>query len=404
MDRCRGRGYKLIFEKVHLLSNVNKLMLAGILALLAIGVLFIYSACYISEDQPVRVLYLKQLLWIGVGLLLYTLIAMNDYREWAKYSWWFYAGSIVLLVAVLLFGTKMYGARRWLMIMGIHVQPAEFAKLAIVLLLARMMSRPEFDHNSFPAVLKILSLVAVPFLLILKQPDLGTALAFLPVTFFMMFGGGLRLKNMGILLMLGLIVASMTLGILFLPEKLGMSEERQMKVMGLTGLSDYHKKRILVFMSAESDPLGAGWNKMQSKIAVGSGGVTGKGFLRGTQNILGFLPKSVAPTDFIYSVIAEEKGFAGSVVVIVLFVLVITCGTLVAIETRDEFGRLICIGVMSLMFFHAFVNMAMTVGLLPITGLPLPLLSYGGSFTVVTLASLGFVQSVHIRSRRPVEY
>jgi len=389
---------------VHLLRNVNKLMLAGILALLAIGVLFIYSACYISEDQPVRVLYLKQLLWIGVGLLLYTLIAMNDYREWAKYSWWFYAGSIVLLVAVLLFGTKMYGARRWLMIMGIHVQPAEFAKLAIVLLLARMMSRPEFDHNSFPAVLKILSLVAVPFLLILKQPDLGTALAFLPVTFFMMFGGGLRLKNMGILLMLGLIVASMAMGILFLPEKLGMSEDRQMKVMGLTGLSDYHKKRILVFMSAESDPLGAGWNKMQSKIAVGSGGVTGKGFLRGTQNILGFLPKSVAPTDFIYSVIAEEKGFAGSVVVIVLFVLVITCGTLVAIETRDEFGRLICIGVMSLMFFHAFVNMAMTVGLLPITGLPLPLLSYGGSFTVVTLASLGFVQSVHIRSRRPVEY
>lgn len=394
----------MVFEKLHLLRNINKLMLAGIIALMAIGVMFIYSACYISEDQPVRVLYLKQLLWIGVGLLFYTLIAMNDYREWAKYSWWFYVGSVFLLVAVLLFGTKMYGSRRWLMIMGIFVQPAEFAKLAIVMLLARIMSKPEFDHNSFSAVLKILGLVAVPFLLILKQPDLGTALAFLPVAFFMMFGGGLRLKNMGILLVLGLIVASIALGILFLPEKLGVSEGGQKKIMALTGLSDYHKKRILVFMSAESDPLGAGWNKMQSKIAIGSGGIAGKGFLKGTQNILGFLPKSVAPTDFIYSVIAEEKGFAGSVVVIVLFVLVITCGTLVAIETRDEFGRLICIGVMSLMFFHAFVNMAMTVGLLPITGLPLPLLSYGGSFTVVTLASLGFVQSVHIRSRRPVEY
>lgn len=393
-----------MIEKLHILRNINKVMFAGICALLLTGVFFIYSACYVSEDQPVRVLYLKQILWIAVGLVIYFGIAMNDYRAWGKSAWWIYAGSILLLIAVLLFGVEKYGSRRWLVVLGVNVQPAEFVKLAAVIVMARIMTRPEFDHNSFKSILKMLAVVVVPFLLILKQPDLGTALSLLPTCLAMMFGGGVRLRSLSYLFLAGLLAACTMLGVLFLPEKMGMSEGLQKSVMSATGLSDYHRRRILVFLNAESDPLGSGWNKMQSKIAVGSGGVNGKGFLKGTQNILGFLPKSVAPTDFIYSVIAEERGFLGSITVIGLFVLIITCGTLISLETRDEFGRLICVGVMALMFFHAFVNMAMTVGLLPITGLPLPLLSYGGSFTVVTLAGLGFVQSVHIRSRRPVEY
>lgn len=394
----------MLFEKAHVLPSMNKLMLFAVIALLLIGVFFIFSACYISEDQPMRMLYVKQILWIGVGLLLYILIAMNDYRALGKYFLGFYLGALVLLVAVLLFGATISGSQRWLVLFGINIQPAEFAKLSTLLLLAYLMTRPSYDHNSPLHYGGLLGVIAMPCLLIAMQPDLGTAVTLAVVGLGVIFAGGVRLRFMIHLAAVGALILSAVLGVLLIPEKLGVSEERQQAFLESTGLREYQVRRILVFFSAEHDPLGSGWNKMQSKIAVGSGGFNGKGFLKGTQNILGFLPKSVAPTDFIYSVIAEERGFVGSVVVIGLFVLVLTCGTLIALETRDDFGRLICVGVMTLMFFHAFVNMAMTVGLLPITGLPLPLLSYGGSFTVVTLVGLGFVQSVHIRSRRPVEY
>lgn len=394
----------MFFEKIHFLKSINKLMLMALLALMTIGVFFIYSACYISEDQPIRILYLKQILWIGVGMLLYLLIAMNDYRGIRKYAWIFYLASIALLVAVLLFGSEISGSKRWLVFFGINLQPAEFAKLATLLLLAHLMTRPSFDHNSWLWLFALLGVTALPCLLISRQPDLGTAATLGIIGVGMMFAGGLRLRNLLILIAVGVLVVSIPLGVLLTYEKMGVEQEKKDRVAGMIGLREYQVRRLLVFFSAENDPLGSGWNKMQSKIAVGSGGITGKGFLKGTQNILGFLPKSVAPTDFIYSVIAEERGFIGSVAVIGLFILVFACGTLIALETRDEFGRLICAGFMILVFFHSFVNMAMTVGLLPITGLPLPLLSYGGSFTVVTLAGFGLVQSVHIRSRRPVEY
>ncbi len=394
----------MLFEKVHVLGSMHKLMLMALIALMTIGVFFIFSACYISEDQPMKILYLKQMLWIGVGMLLYLLIAMNDYRAMRKYVWGFYFASLALLAAVLLFAPEISGSKRWLIVFGIYVQPAEFAKLATLLLLAHVMTRPTFDHNSWRWLFALLGLIAMPCLLISKQPDLGTAATLGIMGSGMMFAGGLRLRNLLLLAAIGVLVISIPLGFLLAYEKMGVEQEKKERVVKMIGLREYQVRRLLGFFSAENDPLGSGWNKMQSKIAVGSGGVNGKGFLKGTQNILGFLPKSVAPTDFIYSVIAEERGFIGSMVVIGLFVLVFACGTLIALETRDEFGRLICAGFMVLVFFHSFVNIAMTVGLLPITGLPLPLLSYGGSFTVMTLAGFGFVQSVHIRSRRPVEY
>jgi rod shape determining protein RodA len=394
----------MLFEKAHVLKSMNKLMLLGIALLMTIGVFFIYSACYVSEDQPVRMLYLKQMLWAAVGLLIYVWIAMNDYRALGKHFGMFYLCSLILLVAVLVFGSEISGAKRWLVIFGINVQPSEFAKMATLMLLAYVMSRPSFDSDSFLWLMVLVGIIALPCALIFSQPDLGTSVTLAIVGCGLIFAGGIRLRNLVLLCSIVLIVVSVGLAVLLVPSKLGISEGAHATVLKCTGIHDYQLRRIRVFMSTENDPLQDDWNEKQSKIAVGSGGLTGKGFLKGTQNILGFLPKSVAPTDFIYSVIAEERGFLGSIVVIGLFVLVIACGTLIALETRDEFGRLICVGVMVLMFFHAFVNMAMTVGLLPITGLPLPLLSYGGSFTVVTLAGLGFVQSVHIRSRRPVEY
>ena len=183
---------------------------------------------------------------------------------------------------------------------------------------------------------------------------------------------------------------------------LGATPQAQERITAMTGLSDYQRNRIMVFFRADEDPLGAGWNKLQSEIAVGSGGLWGKGFRKGTQNILGFLPRTVAPNDFIYSVIAEETGFMGSMGILALFGMLFWGGLRAAMAARDKLGRLLCVGVVSLLFCHVFINIAMTVGLMPITGLPLPLLSYGGSFMIVVMSALGLMQSVHIRSRRVI--
>lgn len=383
-----------------LLRRLNVPLLLTTLALLVLGVLFVYSSCYVSEEQPVRTLYQRQMVWVGAGLAVHLLLAAFDYRRLGKWAWAIYAVSLVLLVVVLVIGTEVYGARRWLDVFGIGVQPSELGKLAVIIALAALLGRPRADVSDVRLLLLSLLLVGVPFLLILKEPDLGTAMIFAPLAFVMMFVGGVPLRYLLGLVGLGVLVLGLGLGALFLPEKMGASPELQASLREKTGLSEYQVERLKTFFNADADPLGAGWNKMQSEIAVGSGGAWGKGFLKGTQNILGFLPRSVAPTDFIYSVIAEELGFFGSVVVLMLYGVVIGTGMQAAGTARDRLGRLLCTGVVTMMFCHVFINIAMTVGLMPITGLPLPLLSYGGSFMMVTMSALGIVQSVHIRSRR----
>jgi rod shape determining protein RodA len=222
---------------------------------------------------------------------------------------------------------------------------------------------------------------------------------FLPVMFAMMFVAGVPMRSLCVPLAVGVLTVSAFVGALFLPQKLGVSPESQERIMSAVGVRSYHRDRLESFFHPERDPLNTGWNKMQSEIAVGSGGLWGKGFLKGTQNILGFLPRKVAPSDFIYSVIAEEKGFVGSMVVLGLFGTVLTVAVYTAGVARDKLGRLVCVGVATVLFCHVFVNIAMTVGVLPITGVPLPLLSYGGTFMMVTMTSLGIVQSVYIRSQ-----
>ena len=376
--------------------------------LLVLGVLFVYSSCYISDEVPVRSLYKRQILWAVIGLGCYIGFALIDYRSLRKYAWWGYAIGMILLVLVVFVGKERYGARRWLMLFGangIGVQPSEFAKIAILLLLSRKLSRPGENLVSWKPVLTVLGLVGLPIMLIMLQPDLGTSLVLLPMAFAMMFAAGVPWKTMLILASIGVTCIGIVLGAVFIPETLGADKDAQAKVLRMVGLKPYHKKRIDVFFRADQDPLGAGWNKRQSEIAVGSGGMWGKGFLKGTQNILGFLPRSVAPTDFIYSVIAEELGFFGSAMTISLFAIVVGCGMRVAFVARDKLGRLLCVGIVSLLFCHVFVNIAMTVGIMPITGLPLPLLSYGGSFMLIMMAALGMVQSVYIRSReKPIIY
>jgi len=223
--------------------------------------------------------------------------------------------------------------------------------------------------------LRSLVLMAVPFALIVKQPDLGTAMMLVPVTVLMLFVAGTPLRH---LLTLALVA------LLMLP-------------VGWEAMTEYQRERVRVFLDPGRDPMGAGWNKIQSEIAVGSGRLWGKGYLEGKQNVLGFLPRTVAPTDFVYSVIAEEKGFVGSAILLLLYAVVLTAGIRAAVEARDKAGRLMAVGITGLVFCQVFVNLAMTIGLLPITGLPLPLISYGGSSMLSIMAGLGLTQSVYVR-------
>ncbi len=385
-----------------LLRYMNWATAFATLLLLIVGVMFVYSSCYISEVLPVRTLYKRQVMWALAGILCYIFFAVLDYRVLRRWSWTIYVGCLVLLLAVLLFGTVREGAQRWLTLFGFDIQPSEPMKLALTIMLARRLGLPGVYYGEWRRVGTVLLLLFIPVGMILKQPDLGTSMVFVPLTFIMMYAAGVPWRTLGVIALVALVAVGCVLGAVFLPEKLGFDPELHEKISAMSGLSDYQRSRIMVFFGVADDPLGVGWNKLQSEIAVGSGGMWGKGFRNGTQNILGFLPRKVAPNDFIYSVIAEEMGFMGSLGLFALFGMVFWGGMRAAMAARDKLGRLLCVGVVAMLFCHVFINIGMTVGLMPITGLPLPLLSYGGSFMLVVMSALGMVQSVHIRSRRVV--
>ncbi len=360
------------------LRRSDWLLTGAILALMVIGILFIYSASFQRADMPVGKMYQRQIIWALVGIAGYVTLAMTDYRRLAEYAWWIYSVVLVLLILVLFIGHQVHGATRWLNVFNIQLQPAELAKIAVILAVSRYWARPDRDMSSLASLVTALIIAGGPFLLIARQPDLGTAATLLPITLFILFAGGIRMKFILVLFLIGLMLAP----------------------IGWLGLGNYQKERILVFLDSSRDPFGAGWNKIQSQIAVGSGGLTGKGYLQGTQNILGFLPRTVAPTDFIYSVIAEEKGFVGATAVLTLYGIILLCGTRAALVAPDKMGRLMAVGITGMIFFHVFVNTAMTIGLMPITGLPLPLMSYGGSFMVSMMLGFGILQSISIRRIR----
>lgn len=392
-----------LWSNIVALRRQNWLMTAAVGLLITIGVFFVYSAGYVAQEQESGILYRRQIMWAMFGMVCYQMFAAIDYRSLRKLAWWGYGTVLALLVLVLLIGRHTYGAQRWLDLPGLRLQPSELAKLATILVLVRRLSLPGVNLGHVRPLALVLFIVAVPWLLIMKQPDLGTAMIFVPMTLTMMYVAGVSLKAIGTLLGIGALAIAFFLGALFLPEKMGWGEARQDQIMRAVGVSHYQRDRLVVFLRPDSDPLGAGWNKRQSEIAVGSGGGWGKGFLNGTQNILRFLPRSVAPTDFIFCVIAEEKGFMGSFVVLSLFAVVVGSAMYTGLQAHDKMGRLLCAGIAAMLFAHVFVNISMTVGLLPITGLPLPLLSYGGSFMLVVMSALGIIQSVYIRSRPPDE-
>lgn len=363
-----------------LLRRPDWLSILTMLALLGIGIAFIYSASIHSEHAMFSEMAGKQVGWVIVGVVVFLVLMCLDYEKAGDSAWGIYIITLLLLIAVLLVGKKVNGAYRWLNFAGINVQPSELAKVSVLLVLARFLSEPTRDIRSPKTLLAALAIVILPCIFILKQPDLGTSLTMVPMMLVLLFVAGVPIRYLVILGIVGLLS--------LIPAWFLMS--------------DYQHKRILVFLDPGADPMGAGWNKLNSEIAVGSGGFVGKGWLMGTHHMLGYLPKMGAPTDFIFSVIAEEKGFLGSITMLSLFAVLFLGGVRAAHHARDKMGRLLAAGVVTLMFGHVFVNIAMTFGLMPITGIPLPLVSYGGSFMICTMAAFGLVQSVYVRRERRV--
>jgi rod shape determining protein RodA len=349
------------------------------MALLAVmSVCFIYSASYRGPGQPMPQFYRQQVNWFVVGLVLFAAVMAVDYRRICQWSTVWYALGILSLVLVLVIGVKVYGARRWLGIGKLGVQPAEVAKLAVIVGLAYyLFHRTPEQRKRWRTVLGAAVLVGVPFVLILVEPDLGSAMTLVPIAFGMLFVAGARVKHLALVALIGLCLTP----------------------VAWWHMKKYQRQRLTVFLNPNRDPLGAGWNLNQSLIAVGSGGVTGKGFLQGTQNLLGYLPRTVTPNDFIFSVIAEEKGFVGGLGVAGLYAVVLWRGLRIATDARDRLGTLLATGVVAMLFFHVFVNIGMTIGLMPVTGVPLPLLSYGGSFVLVSMAAIGLLQNIWIHRR-----
>ena len=375
----RGRFY-------HHLLRLDWTLVAATLALLTVGVLFIFSASYRAPELPVSPLYRRQIGFAVIGIVVFLVMVLLDYRRLRDFAWPLYFLGLLGLVLVLVpgIGKKMYGAYRWINLTGFQLQPSELAKLATILVLARFLSNTERDPARFSYILKAFAIALPPVLLILKEPDLSSASVLLGVTFIMLFAAGVPLRTFGILALTGTLMLGVLLGLLFFKSD-------------WVPHFGYVKERIMVFFNPGRDPLNAGWNAIQSALAVGSGGLWGKGFLQGTQDVLGYLPRTVSANDFIFPVIAEETGFIGAAVLLSLYAVVLSAGVRAATAAQDKLGRLLAMGLTGLLFCHVFVNIAMTIGLLPIMGIPLPLVSYGGTFVVGALTALGLLQSAYAR-------
>ncbi len=358
-----------------LLTRIDYIQLFAMICLISIGVLFIYGTGQ-QVGEKSAFLWKKQLIWAGMGFIIWAVMAFFfDYRKLMDFTPFFYVACLIGLVLVLKLGVNFNGARRWFYFEGISIQPSEFAKFGVLLMAAWMLSMKGFDVNKLTHLILLGVTCGVPFLLIVIEPDLGTSLVFIPMVCAIVFTAGLKWKW----IFLGLFLAVAAVPAIY------------------PFLKEYQKERIRVFLNPERDPENRGWNSLQSQLAVGSGGLYGKGFMQGTQNTLGFLPKNVSYTDFIYSVIAEESGFMGSVTVVFLYFLIIVSALRAALFAPDNFGRYIAIGIAGVFFAHSFVNIGMTIKLMPITGIPLPLISYGGTFMIVTMVFLGFIQSIYSR-------
>ena len=344
------------------------------LAVGAAGLVALYSAVSAGAAEPNLLLFKKQLIWYGCGLVIMVICFLIDYKQIERFANFIYLASVASLVAVLFFGKYVGGSRRWLPLGPFSLQPSEMAKVAVIIVLARYYAKViNTEGLSLRDLTVPVMLTALPFALIVRQPDLGTAMV------------------------IALIVGVMTLFVKI---------ERRTFVWLVTTftmlvplvwffLRGYQKQRILTFLNPDRDPLGAGYHIIQSKIAIGSGMITGKGFLKGTQNALSFLPEQ--HTDFIFSVLSEEWGLIGSLSVIILFLIIIAWGLSIAGRCRDPFGIILSVGVTGMITWQVLINIGMVMGLMPVVGVTLPFVSYGGSSIITMMMGIGLLMNVSMR-------
>jgi rod shape determining protein RodA len=357
-----------------LVHNFDWLLLGLILLITAIGIINLYSAGYNRTPEGLPPVYVKQMYWLGLGLILMLFTVFYDYRHYEKVAYPLFFLSLLLLIGVMAAGKMVSGSRRWLVLGPFTFQPSEFAKLAVILVLARYFShRPQLASLTFKDLLAPLALVLAPVLIIVKQPDLGSGLLVLSVAGAVILFARVHWRTL-LVGILGVALAAPA---------------------AWPFLKDYQKQRLLTFLDPHQDPLGAGYHIIQSKIAVGSGQFWGKGFLQGTQSQLYFLPEQ--HTDFVFSVFAEEWGFLGSAGLVLLYTGLILWGIQIARTCKDRFGQFLAVGVTALIFWQVFINLCMITGLLPVVGIPLPLLSYGGSSLITTFLALGILLNIRMR-------
>ncbi len=417
----------------------------SIVALVTIGIIFIYSSGISSDGILQNNEYIKQIVWGVIGIIFYMLVSFFDYEKLRSYSNQIYYAMIIMLVIVLAFGSIVNGARSWISFKGVGFQPSEFMKIALIIQLAAFYEKNEKKYNDLVKFLIGMLLMAIPMGLVLIQPDMGTALVYLPIFLVISFTAGIKRRYIFFILLTGIFIIIFTLipawdsyivieknlkitriltekhillivigsialiaglcgaGLLFYKKAyfywigyfaLILSIALGMTFIASDFLKDYQLKRLIIFLDPQVDPKGAGWNVIQSITAVGSGGPFGKGFLQGTQSHYRYLPQQ--STDFIFSIIAEEWGFLGSIIVFVLFLVIMLRTLFVMTSVKDAFALYIGVGVVGMLFFHFIVNIGMAMGIMPVTGIPLLMVSYGGSSILTSMMALGLISSIYL--------
>ncbi len=417
-------------------------------ALIVIGILFIYSSGVSSTGIVFSKEYIKQIIWAASGIIIFFLVAFFPFSRFKSISPFLYLGSVLILLLTPIIGKEVNGARSWIGVGDIGIQPSEFTKIIVILFLARYIVNNEKHMDSLKIFLVGFAIVLLPMFLILIQPDVGTTLVYLPIFLVMMYIGGTKTEYIAfivlILVFIGVLVSVFAfrdyVGIHTPSLIFSLVEETTLKYIALSFfailvtsllgyvlikkryfywityfslilcisiigakatefvLKDYQIMRLIIFLKPDIDPRGYGWNIIQSVTAVGSGGFWGKGFLHGTQSHYRFLPQQ--STDFIFSILSEEWGFVGCFLVFLLFFTILIRGVYVAYSSRDNYAVLVGTGIVSMFFFHIIVNIGMTIGIMPITGIPLFLLSYGGSSLWTALIGVAILTSIKMESGR----
>ncbi len=386
------------------------------LILSLIGVVLIYSAKYHSDNPAERGIYFKQIIWILLSMVVCGLIFFVPLRFYEVFSYLLYFLSLLALIIILMVGSTRMGAARWISVAGFNIQPSEFAKIAVIFPLARYLTYSKRSIYNIKWLISVLAIVLLPALLVLKQPDLGTSLVFFSVLISMLFWAGVPLFYLFLIVspVISLICAFhwiswaifflllitllyrvkpnfiFTVGFVLLNLIFGMTTP-----LVWNKLHDYQKQRILVFLDPGRDPQGAGYQIIQSKVAIGSGGFLGKGYLEGSQTKLAFLPHQ--HTDFVFSVLGEEFGLVGGLILLGLFAVLIAKGIMIAQKARNTFASNVALGLVAILGFQMLVNIGMSLGVMPVTGLPLPFVSYGGSSMLSSWIIVGILLSINSR-------